>query len=126
MSWSELKMRHPKFLFFTILAALVCAAAGQTTAALRIVSPRSGDQIDTDTVTIRYVLAPEVSANEVPAFNLLLDDGDPVQTNDSEYTFGVMPGEHTVIVQVVDANGTPIVGAQDRVQFTVLPPQNKR
>jgi len=88
------------------------------------VSPKNGDKINSDRVTIRYVLAREVSVEEIPIFNLLLDDEDPVQTNDSEYTFGVMPGGHTVIVQVVDANGTPIMGAQDQVQFTVSPPKN--
>ena len=107
-----------------VIPTLVCVAVGQTTGALHIVSPKNGDKVNSDRVTIRYVLAREVSAEEIPTFNLLLDDEDPVQTNDSEYTFGVMPGEHTVIVQVVDANGTPIMGAQDQVQFTVSPPKN--
>lgn len=115
-------MRNPNFLLIVILLASVWTAVGQTTAALRILSPKNGDKIDTDMVTVRYVLAAEVSAEETPTFNVLVDDQDPVQTSDSQYTVELAPGEHTVIVQVVDANGTPIGGAQDQVHFTVLPP----
>ena len=118
-------MRAVRLFFFVIFAGVVCAAAGQTTAGLHILYPANGDQIDNEYVTVRYELAPEVSAAEPPNFRLLLDDEDPVDTDDSEYTFGLAPGVHTVVVLAVDANGTPIIGAQDNVQFTVVPPHSE-
>ena len=36
---------------------------------------------------------------------------------------GLTPGAHTVTVQLVDANGTPIAGARSEVQFVVLQPE---
>jgi hypothetical protein len=118
-------MRSLTFPILALVAGLVYVALGQTTAGVSIVSPRNGDIIQNEVVTIRYVLAPGVSAEEVPTINLVLDNADPVQTNSSEYTFELMPGQHTVIVQLLDANGTPIMGARDQVQFTVVPPRNK-
>jgi hypothetical protein len=122
-------MRHLKVATLLILAALVCVAVAQTVAGagLRILSPKSGEKISTDFVTVQYEAATGVTAAGRPTFRVRLDSSDPVNTTDTEYTCtGLAPGTHTVTVQVVDANGTPIVGAQGQVQFTVLSPQQNR
>jgi hypothetical protein len=46
-----------------------------------------------------------------------------VRTSDASYTFnGLTPGTHDVVVQVVDANGTPISGTRNEVEFEVVNP----
>ncbi len=53
-------------------------------------------------------------------FKLQLDGQDVGRTTDTAYTFtGLRLGMHTVTVLLVDANGTPVLGAQDQVQFWV-------
>ena len=59
-----------------------------------------------------------------PTYELRLDGRDPVQTTDTTYTFnGLEPGSHDLLVQIVDANGTPVMGTRSEVKFvTVNPP----
>ena len=109
------------------IAALTYVAVAQTAAptptpALTILTPKNGETITNDFVTVQYELASPVSAASTPTFRLRLDNRDPVETTDTQYTFtGVPAGTHTVTVQVVDANNTPIPGVQNQVQFTVQP-----
>ncbi len=114
-------------------ALLVPVAVGQTgqttaqtTAAIHIVSPKNADKIEANAVIVRYELAVGVSAAGSARFRLQLDAGEPVRASVTEYAFtGLATGAHVVTVAVVDANGTPIYGAQDQVHFSVVPPQSK-
>jgi hypothetical protein len=92
---------------------------------LRIVLPQNGQKISSDFVEIRYTLLnPAATAADTPTYELQLDGNTPVDTIDTSYTFtGLAPGQHTVIVQLVDANGTPVAGSTSSVHFTVLAPQ---
>jgi hypothetical protein len=124
-------MRKFNSLVLTVLLAVLCGlAAAQTnapttTAALRILAPKPGESLSNDFVTVQYALESPASAASTPTFQLRLDNSDPVQTTDTQYNFtGLAAGTHTVTIQVLDANGTPIPGLRNEVQFTVPPPQN--
>ncbi len=89
---------------------------------LRILTPKPGQKFQQDFVTVKLELTDAAaSASGMPNFQLRLDSRDPVTTTSNEYTFtGLAPGPHTVQVQLVDANNTPIAGAQSTVQFVVI------
>ncbi len=89
---------------------------------LSILKPAAGEKLHQNSVTVTYALAnPGASAAGSPNFQLRLDSQDPVTTTSTEYTFtGLVPGAHKITVQLVDANGTPIPGAQAVVEFSVL------
>ena len=90
--------------------------------ALRIISPRNGEKLQQNFVTVQYAPLQPASASATPNFELRLDAQDPVHTNDTSYTFtGLMPGVHDLIIQVVDANNTPVAGTRSQVRFIVLP-----
>ncbi len=114
-------------MLFLAIAALTHVGVAQTgapvpTPALQILTPKNGETINNDFVTVQYELASPVSAASTPTFQLRLDNHDPVQTIDTQYTFtGVPAGTHTISVQVVDANNTPIPGVRNQVQFTIQP-----
>ncbi len=103
-------------------APATTAAQAPPLSALSILKPAAGEKLRQNTVTVTYALAnPGASAAGSPNFQLRLDSDDPVTTTATEYTFtGLAPGAHTVTVQLVDANGTPVQGAQAVVQFSVL------
>ena len=98
------------------------AQASATQAPLNILKPRAGEKIRENSVIVSYELAnPGATAAGSPNYRLRLDAQDPVNTTATEYSFtGLQPGAHTIIVQLVDANGTPVSGAQASVQFSVL------
>jgi hypothetical protein len=111
-----------------ILAVMtfVFVAFAQTNApgpvpSVHIVAPRAGEKLSANFVTVRYeLLNPGASANTSPTFSLRLDGHDPVTTSDTEYTFsGLAPGAHTVIIEMVDSNSTPINGTRAEVHFVV-------
>jgi LPXTG-motif cell wall-anchored protein len=114
-------------MLFLAIAALTHVGVAQTGApvpapALQILTPKNGETINNDFVMVQYELASPVSAASTPTFRLRLDNHDPVQTTDTQYTFtGVPAGTHTISIQVVDANNTPIPGVQNQVQFTIQP-----
>jgi len=93
-------------------------------AGLRIVSPHQGERLKQDFVSVSYELGNSgAAASSTPNFQIQLDGKDPVTTSSTEYTFtGLAPGAHTVTVQLIDANGTPISGARNQVQFFILKP----
>lgn len=124
------------FVFF-IATALVAQTAGtaptsqappapsnMASSAVRIVSPQAGEKIHDNFVDVRFeVTNPGVSAN-TPTFRVQLDHGDPIQTTSTDQSFnGLTPGTHTVSVELVDANGTPINGSHTQIQFIMTPPQ---
>ncbi len=91
---------------------------------LRITSPKTGERLKQNFVNVQFELTNGgASAAGMPNFELKLDSQDPVTTNSTNYTFtGLTPGAHIVTVQLVDANGTPIAGARNQIQFVVEPP----
>jgi hypothetical protein len=88
---------------------------------VHILSPVPSQQLSTNYVDVNYELVnPGVSGGS-PDFQVQLDGRDPVSTQDTTCTFtGLTPGQHTVIVQLVDANGTPITGGRSTVVFFVI------
>jgi hypothetical protein len=88
---------------------------------LRILSPVPSQQLSTSYVDVNYELvSPGVSGGS-PDFQVQLDGREPVSTKDTAYTFtGLTPGEHTVVVQLVDANGTAVTGGRSTVVFFVI------
>lgn len=100
------------------------AASNVSSQSVRIVSPQSGQKIRDNFIDVRFeVINPGVSVN-TPTFNVQLDGRDPVQTTSTDQTFdGLTPGSHTLTVELVDANGTPINGSRAQVQFIVTPQQ---
>ncbi len=119
---------------FSLALALVStltlaqAASAQDTAApvVRILEPPAGASLQQNFVRVRWVLEnPGISADPTPNFRVQLDGRDPVSTKDKEFTVaGVGAGEHTVVVQLVDANGVPIPGARADARFQAAPPGN--
>lgn len=108
------------------LLLFVGIAYAQTTApgpqpSVRIVAPRPGEKVSSNFITVRFeLLNPAANANYSPNYQVRLDGRDPVRTTDLEFTFsGLTAGQHTVIVEIVDANGTPIAGTRTQVRFTV-------
>ncbi len=106
------------------------AAMGQAPAApsnissqsVRILSPKSGQKITQDYIDVRFELTNPGATVNTPTFQVQLDSNDPVQTTSSDQTFsGLNPGTHTLSVELVDANGTPINGSRAQVQFVVTP-----
>jgi len=100
--------------------------AAQAGGNLRILSPNNGQSIAQSFVDIRYeLLNPAVAASPTPTFQLQLDAADPIRTASTDYTFtGLAPGDHAVMVELVDANNTPVAGSRRFVRFTVLPVAN--
>jgi uncharacterized protein (DUF2141 family) len=91
---------------------------------LRVTAPENGQKFGANIVEVRFELINRsVVASSSPAYQLQLDSETRVQTTSTEYTFtGLQPGPHTVAVEAVDANGTPIPRSANAVKFIVLPP----
>jgi hypothetical protein len=91
---------------------------------LKILSPTVGEKIGSTAVSVRYQMTNQgASAAPSPTFRLQLDGRDPVETLDSEYSFtGLPPGAHSLTVELVDANHTPIGGSQAIVRFVTFTP----
>jgi len=92
---------------------------------VRILTPKSGSRLDHNFVQVRFELTnPAATAAGLPNFRLQLDGQDPVVTNSTDYTFnGLAPGSHTIRLQLVDANGTPLAGPASEVNFVVVQPR---
>jgi len=93
-------------------------------AALRIIAPKDNEKIAQAYVIVQYQQVAPASAASTPTYELRLDGRDPVRTTDTSYTFnGLTPGTHELAIQIVDANGTPILGTSAKVKFqSVNPP----
>lgn len=130
--------RAISFLLFLIAAPAIAAAQGTNAAmgqapaapanmasqSIRILSPKSGQKITQDYIDARFELTNPGATVNTPTFQVQLDRSDPVQTTSSDQTFnGLTPGTHTLSVELVDANGTPINGSRAQVQFVVAQPQ---
>ena len=110
------------------VVGLCAVALGQQAAqvgAVRIVSPKPGDKLVNNFVEVRYEMAAPVSASGSPTFRVRLDNRDPITTTDLSQTFtDLTSGAHSVTVELVDANGTPISGSLAQIQFTVITGQS--
>ena len=110
--------------------ALVSSQSGQGAAAqsvqpssLRIVSPKTNEKIAQTFIAVQFQQVSPASPAGTPTYELRLDGRDPVQTTDTTYTFnGLTPGSHDLIVQIVDANGTPVLGTRSEVKFVIVNP----
>ncbi len=91
---------------------------------LRITSPKVGEKIGSTAITLQYQLTDSAaSAAASPTYRVQLDGRDPAETLDTEYSFtGLAPGDHTIVVELVDANHTPIAGSQATVHFKTFTP----
>jgi hypothetical protein len=97
------------------------ATAGNTPSAIRILAPNPGEKLTESAVTVEFQLEnPGLAAGGFPNFSIQLDGRDPVITAQTSQNFtGLAPGPHTVVVQLLDANSTPIGGARAETQFNV-------
>jgi hypothetical protein len=92
-------------------------------AAIRILAPKPGERITNSFVEVKYELVASATASSSPTFQIRLDDRDPVHTTDQQQTFtGLQPGKHTISIEVLDANNTPVAGTRSEVQFTLVNP----
>ena len=91
---------------------------------LRITSPTIGEKVGNTHVTVRYEITNRgADAAPSPTYRVQLDGRDASETLDTSYTFtGLAPGDHTVTVQLVDANHNPIGGSQVVVHFKTFTP----
>jgi hypothetical protein len=90
---------------------------------IRILTPVAGQATTNNSIQLRYQLTNPAASAGAPNFQLQLDGADPVTTTSTEYTFsGLEPGTHSITVNLVDANGTPIAGGSAVVQFSVKAP----
>jgi len=110
--------------------ALVSSQSGEGVAAqsvqpssLRIVSPKPNEKLAQTFVAVQFQQISPASPAGTPTYELRLDGRDPVQTTDTSYTFnGLSPGSHDLVIQIVDANGTPVSGTRSEVKFVIVNP----
>lgn len=94
-------------------------AASAAASPVHIISPLAGEELGKAYAVVQYRLEAGKAAGS-PTYELRIDGRDPIQTTETNYTFnGLKPGRHSVVVQVVDANGAPISGTRSEVHFTV-------
>jgi hypothetical protein len=124
-------MKSKSLSILLALMGLAGLAVGQTAAtatspasAIRILSPNAGEKLTQSAVTVQFQLEnPGLASGGFPNFSLQLDSRDPVVTAQTSQNFtGLAPGSHTVVVQLLDANGTPISGTRTELQFSVAAP----
>ena len=91
---------------------------GGAHSSLRILSPKAGELLKQDFVTVKYDLSNNGIAGGSPNYRVRLDGREPVVTTFADYTFtGLKPGEHTLTVELVDANNTPVPNTSAEVRF---------
>ena len=96
-------------------------------ASVRILAPKPGEKITQSSVTVQYEITNPAASAGTPNFQIQLDGRDAVVSTDTKQDFsGLEPGPHTVVVQLVDANKTPIAGSRVQLQFVVVPPPQPR
>lgn len=92
-------------------------------ALIRILTPVASQKLANDMTTVRFELTNPAAVPGTPNFLVQMDGRDPITTSQTQQVFtGLSAGAHTVTVEVVDANGTPIQGGRAAVQFLVAPP----
>ena len=115
-----LAAEHGQFSATNPAAHMTGTVAAQSSL-VHILSPAPSQQLNTNYVDVNYELVNPGVAGGSPNFQVQLDARDPVSTDETTYTFtGLSPGRHTITVQLVDANGTPIAGGRSVVVFVVV------
>ena len=122
---APLIIRHHAWALGSDQTGVGAGSQGEQSSALHVVSPKPNEKVAQTFVTVQFQQVAPASASGTPTYELRLDGRDPVQTTDTSYTFnGLTPGSHDLIVQVVDANGVPIVGTRSEVKFVSLNPSS--
>ncbi|HEX6879244.1 MAG TPA: hypothetical protein VF135_02680 [Terriglobales bacterium] len=89
---------------------------------IRILTPVASQKLADNFTTVRFELINPAAAPGTPNFLIQMDGNDPVTTAQTQQSFtGLAPGAHTITVELVDANRTPIPGGRAAVQFFVSP-----
>ncbi len=92
-------------------------------ALIRILTPVASQKLTNNFTTVRFELTNQTASAGTPNFLVQMDGTDPITTSQTQQSFtGLTPGSHTVTVQLVDANGAPVLGGRAAVQFFVAPP----
>jgi hypothetical protein len=94
------------------------------TSALRILTPRLGQALSTNFVTVRFELVRPNPGGSDHNFVVRLDDRDAINTSETAFTFTeIHSGQHVLTITEVDANGNPLPDARAEVDFTVKTPE---
>ena len=112
-------------LAFAIVACLAGAQVPSPAVAspIKVLAPKPGQKFTQSFVQVRFELIRNATASGSPTFQVQLDDRDPTRSTDNSQTFtGLAPGNHTVSVELIDANNTPVPGTRTEINFIVLPP----
>ncbi|MDT8066566.1 MAG: hypothetical protein ROO76_00205 [Terriglobia bacterium] len=128
-------------LTFTLLAAAQTASAplsrepggtspttgtvnpASQSALIRILTPVASQNLAGTSTTVRFELTNPAAIAGTPNYLVQMDGRTPVQTSLTQQVFtGLTPAVHTITVELVDANGTPIQGGRAAVQFFVPSP----
>ena len=105
------------------LAVSAQVVPGVAASPIRILTPKPGQKFTQSFVQVRFEMIRNATAAGSPTFQVQLDDRDPNRSTDTQQTFtGLAAGSHTVSVELVDANNTPVPGTRTEIHFTVLPP----
>jgi hypothetical protein len=113
---------------FSVPYAAAQDGNGQGSAAsaplLQITQPPAGAKLAQTFVSVQYQLTnPTIAQAGSPNFKVQLDSQDAITTTSTSQDFtGLAPGPHSVTVQLVDANGSPVSGAGASVKFTIVNP----
>ncbi len=92
-------------------------------ALIRILTPVASQKLASNAATVRFELTTPTAVPGTPNYLVQMDGGDPITTSQTQQVFtGLSAGAHTVTVEVIDANGTPIQGGRAALQFFVAPP----
>jgi hypothetical protein len=91
---------------------------------IRILTPVASQKLSDNFTTVRFELINPGASAGTPNFLIQMDGNDPITTSTTQQAFtGLTVGAHTVTIQMVDANGTPVPGGRAAVQFFVSAPR---
>jgi len=93
---------------------------------IRILTPVSSSKLADNFTTVRFELIDPTAYTGTPNFLVQMDGNDPITTSQTQQAFtGLASGTHTVTVQMVDANQTPVPSGRAATQFFVAPATTK-
>lgn len=94
--------------------------AQSCTSALTLLTPRPGQALSTNFVTVRFELVRPNPGGSDHNFVVRLDGRDPINTSETAVTLTeIRSGQHVLTVTEADANGTPLPDARAEVKFSV-------
>jgi hypothetical protein len=92
-------------------------------ALIRILNPVASQKLTNNAATVRFELTNPTAISGTPNYLVQMDGRGPITTSQRQQVFtGLSAGAHTVTVELVDANGTPIQAGRAAVQFFLAPP----